>query len=70
MRPDTLIVLVIVAVAAFFVIRRLVRQYRASDTACGCSGGCEGCKSAPTGLGNYAPGKDANCSGCPSERKR
>ncbi|MGE4293673.1 MAG: FeoB-associated Cys-rich membrane protein [Desulfovibrio sp.] len=75
MTPDTLIVLAIVAAAAFFVLRRFVRQTRAPKNSCGCSGssdGCQGCKSAPGDLATYDSRKDAggNGCGCGSGQKR
>jgi hypothetical protein len=49
---DTIIVVAIVAVAAFFVGRKILRTFTARQPACGCSGcgqscSCSGIKDSP-----------------------
>jgi hypothetical protein len=49
---DTIIVVAIVAIAAFFVGRRILRSFTAKQPGCGCggcgqSGSCSGIKDSP-----------------------
>ncbi|GAB7022406.1 FeoB-associated Cys-rich membrane protein [Salidesulfovibrio brasiliensis] len=50
---DTIIVILIVAVAAFYVVRRFVRNAKSTGGSCGCSG----CGS------NCTPEQKQNCDG-------
>lgn len=65
MTTDTLLVLLIVVLAAFFVIRRFVRQARSSEVSCGCGGGCSGCSSTRGDIAERgaASGHGCCCSG-------
>lgn len=61
---DTLVVLGIVALAAWYVTRRFVRSRKGGG--CGCSGGCEGCGSAGTSAGTGCCGPDRPAGSPPS----
>ncbi|MGE4470288.1 MAG: FeoB-associated Cys-rich membrane protein [Desulfovibrio sp.] len=81
MSLDTLAVVLIVAVSAWVVIRRMVRQFRNRGEGCGCSGDCGGCSGNGAGLAPYDPARDAaeesntrarggDCPCCSSEPKK